>query len=213
MGLDPSRPVRPAATPLLLAGMSDRSMALVQKLFAPLGLEPVQAGGGGDGKQDPNAPLHYVDGGALGVQMASGDVSFMGLGTVTHVEGTKLCGFGHPMMEAGVSALPAAIGRVHWIFASDQHSSKIGEAARPLGALVQDRQSAVVVDETKVGADVPDVACEIRGADGIPKKKWNVRDRRRPLHERVARRVRARLDRRRVGQRAARRHVAPARRS
>jgi hypothetical protein len=172
-GLDPSRPVRAAATPLLLAGMSDRSMALVQKLFGPLGLEPVQAGGGGGGKQDPNAPMHYVDGGALGVQMASGDVSFMGLGTVTHVEGTKLCGFGHPMMEAGVSALPTAIGRVHWIFASDQHSSKIGEAARPLGALVQDRQSAVVVDETKAAPMFP-MSLDIRGADGIPKKVWNV---------------------------------------
>ena len=174
MGLDSSRPVRPAATPLLLAGMSDRSMALVQKLFGPLGLEPVQAGGGGNGPQDPNAPLHYVNGGALGVQMASGDVSFMGLGTVTHVEGNKLCGFGHPMMEAGVSALPAAIGLVHWIFASDQHSSKIGEAARPLGTLVQDRQSAVVVDENVVAPMFP-MSLDIQGAAGIPKKVWNVR--------------------------------------
>jgi hypothetical protein len=174
MGMDASKPVRPAATPLLLAGMSDHSMALVQKLFGPLGLEPVQAGGGGDGKQDPSAPLHYVDGGALGVQMASGDVSFMGLGTVTHVEGTKLCGFGHPMMEAGVSALPAAIGKVHWIFASDQHSSKIGEAARPLGTLVQDRQSAVVVDERIVAPMFP-MSLEIRGAPGIPKTAWNVK--------------------------------------
>ena len=172
-GLDPSRPVRPAATPLLLAGMSDRSMALVQKLFAPLGLEPVQAGGSGSAKQDPNAPLHYVDGGALGVQMASGDVSFMGLGTVTHVEGNKLCGFGHPMMEAGVSALPAAIGTVHWIFASDQHSSKIGEAVRPLGTLVQDRQSAVIVDEN-VKAPMFPMGIDIQGADGITKKTWNV---------------------------------------
>lgn len=172
-GLDSSRPVRQAATPLLLAGMSDRSMALVQKLFAPLGLDPVQAGGSGTGPQDPNAPLHYVNGGALGVQMASGDVSFMGLGTVTHVEGAKLCGFGHPMMEAGVTALPTSIGRVHWIFASEQHSSKIGESARPLGALVQDRQSAVVVDETKIAPMFP-MSLEIRGADAIPKKSWNV---------------------------------------
>lgn len=167
-----ANPVVPAATPLLLAGMSDRSVALVQKLFGPLGLEPVQAGGGGS-KPDPNAPLHYVNGGGLGVQMARGDVSFMGLGTVTHVEGRKLCGFGHPMMEAGVTALPAAIGRVHWIFASDQHSSKIGEAARPLGALVQDRQSAVVVDETKT-APTFKLSVDIRGADAIPKKTWNV---------------------------------------
>lgn len=173
MGLDPSRPVVPASTPLMLAGMSDRSIALVRKLFGPLGLEPVQAGGGGNAKPDASTPQHYVNGGGLGVQMARGDVSFMGLGTVTHVEGTRLCGFGHPMMEAGVTALPAAIGRVHWIFASDQHSSKIGEAARPLGALVQDRQSAIVVDETKSAPIFP-MSVEIRGADGIPKKTWNV---------------------------------------
>lgn len=173
MGIDPTKNLVPATTPLMLAGMSDRSMGLVRKLFGPLGLEPVQAGGGGGMKADANAPQHYVNGGGLGVQMARGDVSFMGLGTVTHVEGTKLCGFGHPMMEAGVTALPAAIGRVHWIFASDQHSSKIGEAARTLGALVQDRQSAVVVDETK-SAPVFPMSIEIRGADGIPKKTWNV---------------------------------------
>ncbi|MDF2691753.1 MAG: hypothetical protein K0S65_136 [Labilithrix sp.] len=171
-GLDPSRPVVPTATPLMLAGMSDRSIALVRKLFAPMGLEPVQSGGGG-GKEDPNAPKHYVDGGGVGVQMARGDVSFMGLGTVTHVEGTKLCGFGHPMMEAGLTALPTAIGRVHWIFASDQHSSKIGESARALGALVQDRQSAIVVDETKNAPLFPLIAT-IRGAEGLPKKDWNV---------------------------------------
>lgn len=173
-GLDPSRPVVPTATPLMLGGMSDRSIALVRKLFGPLGLDPVQAGaGGGAGKDDPSAPRHYVNGGGVGVEMARGDVSFMGLGTVTHVEGTKLCGFGHPMMEAGVTAMPTAIGRVHWIFASDQHSSKIGESARSLGALVQDRQSAIVVDETK-NAPIFPLHVEIRGAEGLPKKSWNV---------------------------------------
>lgn len=169
---DGARQLVPASTPLMLAGMSDRSMGLVRKLFGPLGLEPVQAGGGG-GVPDPSAPRHYVAGGGLGVQMARGDVSFMGLGTVTFVDGGKLCGFGHPMMEAGVTALPAAIGRVHWIFASDQHSSKIGEAARPLGALVQDRQSAVIVDENTTAPTFP-LSVEIRGADGVPKKNWSV---------------------------------------
>jgi hypothetical protein len=173
-GLDPTRPIVPTATPLMLAGMSDRSMALVRKLFAPLGLDPVQAGGGGGaGKDDPTAPKHFVNGGGVGVEMARGDVSFMGLGTVTDVQGTRLCGFGHPMMEAGTTALPTAIGRVHWIFASDQHSSKIGEAARSLGALVQDRQSAIIVDETKVAPVFP-VTAEIHGAVGIPKKNWRV---------------------------------------
>jgi hypothetical protein len=174
MGIDPTKPVRQAATPLMLGGMSDRSMALVRKLFEPLGMDPIQSGGsGGAGTQDPNAPKHFVDGGGVGVEMARGDVSLMGLGTVTHVEGTKLCGFGHPMMEAGVTALPTAIGKVHWIFASEQHSSKIGESARSLGALIQDRQTAIVVDEAKTAPVFPFVA-DVQGAVGIPKKTWNV---------------------------------------
>jgi hypothetical protein len=121
----------------------------------------------------PGAPEHFVDGGALAVQMGRGDISFMGLGTVTHVEGTKLCGFGHPMMEAGNTALPTAIGRVLWIFASDQHSSKIGEAVRPLGALIQDRQSAVVADESRV-APTFRIAVDVKGAEGAPKTHWDV---------------------------------------
>jgi hypothetical protein len=77
------------------------------------------------------------------------------------------------MMEAGNTALPACIGRVLWIFASDQHSSKIGEAARPLGALVQDRMSAIVVDE-KVKAPTFPITVEVKGAEGAPKRSWKM---------------------------------------
>ncbi len=169
---DPARPLVPSATPVMMGGVGDRTADYVRKLFEPLGLDPMQGGGGGGGAQDPNAPMHFVDGGSLGVSYASGDVSFFGLGTVTHVEGTRACGFGHPMMEAGNMAFPTAISRVLWIFASDQHSSKIGEAIRPLGALVQDRQSAVVLDETKTAPTFP-VHVEIKGVVGAPKLVWD----------------------------------------
>lgn len=170
---DPSRPLVPTATPVMIGGVGDRTAEYVRKLFEPLGLEPLQAGGGG-GPQDPNAPMHFVDGGTLGVSYASGDVSFFGLGTVTHVEGTKACGFGHPMMEAGNMAFPTAIAKVLWIYASDQHSFKVGESVRPLGALVQDRQSAVVVDETKTAPTFP-VHVEIKGVVGAPRLVWDAR--------------------------------------
>ncbi|MFO0677239.1 MAG: hypothetical protein U0169_11950 [Polyangiaceae bacterium] len=161
----------PVATPLMLAGVGDRSAAHLATLLGPMGLEPMQAGGGS--RHEGSAPEHYVDGGAVGVQMVRGDVSFMGLGTVTHVEGRKLCAFGHPMMSGGDSALPATIGRVLWIFASDQHSSKIGESVRPLGAMVQDRQSAIVVDETKTAPTFP-VTIALHGVTGAPKTSWAI---------------------------------------
>jgi hypothetical protein len=170
---DATRQLVPAATPLMLGGMGDRATAYVKKLFEPLGMEPLQVGGGQEKSPPPNAPQHYVDGGALGVNLVSGDVSFMALGTATYVEGTKVAGFGHPLFEAGNSLLPATIGKVLWIFASDQHSSKIGESVRPLGALVQDRMSAIVVDEKRTAPTFP-VHVEVKGIDGAPKKSWNM---------------------------------------
>jgi hypothetical protein len=163
------------ATPLLMGGLPERAAAYARTLFEPLGLEPLQAGGGGKpgAPPDPSAPKHFEDGGTLGVQLARGDISMMGLGTTTHVEGTRAAGFGHPMMNAGDSALPTALAKVLWIYASDQHSFKVGEAIRPLGALVQDRQTAVVVDETKTAPTIP-VHVTVNGVVSAPRKDWNV---------------------------------------
>jgi hypothetical protein len=159
------------ATPIFLAGVGDRTAAFVRTLLEPMGLEPL-ATGGGQGSTE-GVPEHFVDGGALGVQLITGDVSMMGLGTVTHVVGSKLVAFGHPMMGAGNSALPTTIGRVLWLHASDQRSFKIGESARPLGTLIQDRQTAIVIDEKRQAPMFP-VDVDVTGADGAPKKSWHM---------------------------------------
>ena len=162
-----------ATTPVMVGGLGTNAIATLAPLLSPLGLEMLQAGGGQTSSQTEPVPDHYVDGGSIGVQMARGDVSMFGFGTVTKTEGTRLCGFGHPMMQAGDTALPAAIPRVMWIYASEQHSFKVGEAAKSLGALVGDRQSAVVVDETKRAPTFP-LHLEVRGVTGAPKTTWNV---------------------------------------
>jgi hypothetical protein len=155
----------------MMAGVGDRTAHFLATLLEPVGFLPLQTGGG----QGPTAgaPEHYVDGGALGVELVRGDVSVMALGTVTHVEGHKLCAFGHPMMNAGDSSLPTSIGRVLWINASDQRSFKVGESARSLGMMVQDRQSAVVIDETKRPPTFP-VSLDIVGVSGLRKPSWRM---------------------------------------
>ncbi len=162
---------RPVATPLMMSGVGDRAASFLRSVLGPLGLDPLQTGGGQGPSAD--APQHFVDGGALGVELVRGDVSTMGLGTVTHVEGSKLCGFGHPMMNAGATALPTSIGRVLWINASDQRSFKVGETARPLGALIQDRQSAIIVDETHRPPRFP-LTIDLKGIAGAPKLSWHM---------------------------------------
>ena len=83
-------------------------------------------------------------------------------GTVISVHGHKLVAFGHPMMQSGVTALPACTGKVLWFLASDMRSFKIGEPEKPLGALVNDRLAAIVVDEN-VKAPVIPVTMHIKG--------------------------------------------------
>lgn len=162
--------LKPVSTPLLMGGMNPESVKWATELLSPLGLEPLQAGGGG--KPDPNAPTRFVDGGAVGIELIRGDMSATGLGTVTRVEGDKLVAFGHPMMNAGVSSLPTAVGRILWFLASEMRSFKIGMPVRSVGALVNDRQSAIVVSHSAQAPVIP-VTLKVKGAQGAPVTDWS----------------------------------------
>ncbi len=163
----------PATTPLVVGGLSDRMMRTLADQLTPLGYETLQGGGAGGAAPDPSAPTKFVDGGAITVQLVRGDVGMQGLGTVTRVEGDKLVAFGHPMQQGGISALPTAIGKVHWILASQARSFKIGEPVRPLGTLVNDLQASIVVD-TKVEAPTFPITISIAGVEGAPKTSWSM---------------------------------------
>ncbi len=164
--------LRPAATPLLLGGFEDSVVRMLDGQLAPLGLMTLQAGGAGQRQPPPNLPTHYVDGGAVGIQIVRGDVASTAVGTVTHVEGDRAVAFGHPMIEAGQTSLPAALVRVLHILVSQNRSFKISEPIAPLGTLVHDRQSGVVVDRSIPAMTVP-VRVRIRGVEGAPRTEWN----------------------------------------
>jgi hypothetical protein len=57
------------------------------------------------------------------------------------------------------------------MYASENRSTKIGEIARPLGALVNDRQSAIVVDE-RAKAPIFPMTVDVKGTPGAPKTAW-----------------------------------------
>ena len=166
-GTDGSRPVE---TPLLLGGITPLGLQIAEKLFRPLGFEPLQAGGAGGDEQD--APDHFVDGGAIGVQLVSGDISAMPLGTVTRVEGDRVLGFGHPLMSAGVTALPTAVAKVLWFWASDYRSFKVGYPVRSMGALIGDRQASIVVSQSAKAPVIP-VTLDVVGVEGVAKNAWH----------------------------------------
>jgi len=158
-------------TPLIVGGMSERAVRELTTMLAPLGMVPLQGGGAGLGTPSKDAPMHYVDGGAIAVQLMRGDAAAQATGTVTHVMGNKLVAFGHPMMEVGATHLPTAIAKILWVLSSDQRSFKIGEPVRPLGTLTQDRESCIVIDENITAPMIP-ITLDLQGDPTAPKKKW-----------------------------------------
>ncbi|HMI89780.1 MAG TPA: hypothetical protein VK509_00375, partial [Polyangiales bacterium] len=164
-----------ASTPLLLSGLDDRVVALLRDELEPFGLVALQAGGGQANKPATAGavPPSFIDGGSIGVQLIRGDINATAIGTVTHVVGSKLVAFGHPMMNAGQPALPTCTARVLHVLASQQRSFKIAESLEPLGTLVHDRQAAIVVD-SGLRADTVPMVLRLHGVKGAPRTEWRV---------------------------------------
>jgi hypothetical protein len=157
------------STPVMLGGFSDSVAHMLAKELEPLGFVATQAGTGGAARGGPTA---FEAGGAIAVELARGDISMVGVGTVTHVDPSgRVLAFGHPMMDAGATGIPTATARVLHVLVSELRSFKIAEAAHPLGALVQDRQPAIVVDPDIAPARIP-VRVKINGVEGAPKTEW-----------------------------------------
>ena len=163
----------PASTPLLVGGLEPSVVAMMAEQLAPFGLDVLQAGGAGaPASTSGAAPQRFVDGGGLAVTLARGDIASNVVGTVTHVQGDRLVAFGHPMLEAGETGLPTAVARVLHILASFQRSFKIAEPVAPVGALVQDRQATIVVDQQLQPAMIP-VRLRLRGVPDALRTEWN----------------------------------------
>ncbi len=163
--------LKAAATPVMLGGLTDSVAMMLADELRPLGFEATQAGSSGARR---DGPRDFEDGGAIAVELARGDVSIFGVGTVTYVApGDRALAFGHPMMDAGAIGLPTATARILHVLVSEFRSFKIAQAARPLGTLVQDRQAAIVVDREIQAARIP-MRIRVRGAEGAPKTEWKV---------------------------------------
>lgn len=162
----------PAATPLIVGGMTAQVARVLSERFQALGLEVIEAGGAGGASQD-EGPLDFENGSSIAVQLLRGDVQATGVGTVTYVDGARAVAFGHPMLDAGELGLPTATSRVLHVMASERSSFKIAEALRPKGALIHDRQSAIVIDSEARATTIP-VELKIKGVKGAPRETWRV---------------------------------------
>lgn len=151
-----------AGVPLSVSGLGPNAMDRARAVFAPYGMEPMQAGGAGDAKA---GPTKFEMGAPIGVMLAAGDVSANGTGTVSYVDGKTVLGFGHPMFQIGESYMPISTADIHIVIPSAQSAFKLSSPGRVLGSLVQDRQSMIMGDTAKKSEMIP-VDIKVKGQNG-----------------------------------------------
>jgi len=140
-------------TPLVVGGFSPEALKELEDSLREYALTPLR-GGGGRASAGGNAGRGIlVAGSAMGVELARGDLSAVGVGTVTAVIGRRALAFGHPMMNIGRSSLSVTTAKVHHVVKSLYRSFKLADPVADAGKLVEDRQAAVVAD-TGLKADM-----------------------------------------------------------
>ena len=123
-----------------LSGFSpDATRALEQEL-APLGLRVLA--GPGSSRPAEVAPV-FAPGAPLGVQLIGGDMSATAIGTITHIEGDKVIGFGHPMFWSGPVDMPMTAAYIYGVVPNQVSSFKLGAATQAVGAVRQDRAAGI----------------------------------------------------------------------
>jgi hypothetical protein len=151
-GLGDGVNMTPIATPITMSGFNEETVREFGPMFNQMGLTVSQGGAGGQlnsatpakdwaSSLQPGEPIAAV--------LVSGDVTMTGGGTVTYNDGKRVLAFGHPMFNLGPVDMPIAKDDIITTLASSYQPTKMGNATEVVGALRQDRHSAI---EGELGA-------------------------------------------------------------
>jgi hypothetical protein len=134
--------LRPISVPLVAAGFSGDALGALTPVFTAHGFLPVSS------SQAQARPVSATSrtlrpGDAMGVALLTGDFVLGATGTVTHVDGDRIYGFGHPMYNLGPTEFPLTQADVHVVLPSLMTSSKLASFGEVVGTVQQDRATAV----------------------------------------------------------------------
>jgi len=165
--LPPSLTMTPIETPLSFAGFNEGVLREFGPFFQQMGMT-VAAGGASttmrDVKPAPGWQNSLQPGDAVTAVLVSGDMSVSGMCTVTYNDGKNMLACGHSIFNLGPVDMPMAKGEVLMTLASQFQPNKFGNATEIVGALHQDRHSAImgVLGAT---ADMVPVTLHVRSFD------------------------------------------------
>ncbi len=129
--------------PLISSGFPARTVAQLESLLGSAKFIPAI---GGDAPEEIVAragaePIR--PGSPLVIALITGDFDLSSLGTVTHVDGDRLYGFGHPMLGSGKCELPLMSGYVYFVYPRQTTSFKMGAPLRIVGVIDTDVSTCV----------------------------------------------------------------------
>ena len=137
----------PIETPLAFSGFQENVLRQVAPLFQQLGLTVVQGGASGalsDAKPAAGWQTALRPGESVAAVLVAGDMTVSGLGTVSYNDGRRVLAFGHPLLNLGAVDIPMSKGEVLMTLASSLQPNKFANATQIVGALRQDRHSAIL---------------------------------------------------------------------
>jgi hypothetical protein len=133
----------PLRTPIATTGFTAHSLSLMREKFHTSGLIPMQGGGASAKVAEHEKNVQLQAGGPLVVAMVTGDFDMSGIGTVTHIEGNRVYGWGHPFMGLGTCEFPLMTGYIHTIYPRQSVSFKLGSPLRTVGVINADVSTGI----------------------------------------------------------------------
>ena len=166
----------PIETPLSFAGFHENVLREFSPMFQQMGVT-VAAGGASstvlDAKPTAGWQRSLQPGDAVSAVLVTGDMSVSGMCTVTYNDGKHMLACGHSIFNLGPVDMPIAKADVLMTLASQFQPNKFGNATDIVGALRQDRHSAIMGELGATAAMVP-VTVRIRSfgdKNSVPKEK------------------------------------------
>ena len=154
----------PIETPLSFAGFDPNVLHQFSGLFSQLGMT-VAAGGASSTSLSAKPVAGWQNalqpGDAVSGVLVSGDMGVSGMCTVTYNDGKHILACGHSFFNLGPVDMPMAKADVVMTLASQFQPNKMGNATDVVGALKQDRHSAIM-GELGATADMVPVTVKVR---------------------------------------------------
>lgn len=137
MDIPDMREARAISTPLLISGLDNAALPMLEQLFADSVISPLAVQSGSLGSGDDDADFILEAGSAISVPLVRGDISISALGTLTHIEKTaqdttRFYAFGHPLLALGEVDFALVPAYVSYIVPSTELPFKLSNSGEAL---------------------------------------------------------------------------------